>query len=63
MAESPGTWVKLGDLKWQFIPHKVKEEARKLDLTWAGAASLTKTFRTDGPSNEALMELGVHMQN
>ena len=61
MAESPGTWVKLGDLKWQFIPHEVKEEARKHDLTWAAAASLTKTFRTDGPSDEALMELGAHV--
>ena len=50
MAESPGTWVKLGDLKWQFIPHEVKEKARELDLTWEGAASLAKTFRTEKPS-------------
>ncbi|MGY8884694.1 MAG: hypothetical protein ACKVKI_04190, partial [Flavobacteriales bacterium] len=61
MAESPGTWVKLGDLKWQFIPHEVKEKARELDLTWEGAASLAKTFRTERPSDEALKELGAHM--
>ena len=41
MAESPGTWVKLGEQSWQFIPYEVKEEARKLDLTWEAAVSLT----------------------
>ena len=61
MAESPGTWVKLGDLKWQYIPHEVKEKARELDLTWEGAASLAKAFRTERPSDEALKELGAHV--
>ena len=42
MAESPGTWVTLGDQKWQFIQYEVREEARKLDLTWEAAALLTK---------------------
>ena len=51
----------MGDLKWQYIPHEVKEKARELDLTWEGAASLAKAFRTERPSDEALKELGAHV--
>ena len=55
-----GSWVKLGDIKWQFIPQEVKNEAHKLDLTWAAASSMTKTFFPEGPSEEALAKLGAY---
>ena len=60
MADSSGTWLKLGYEKWQFIPEEVKEQASKLDLTWEGAAVLTKFCRPNGLSKEALIELGEH---
>ena len=63
MAESPGTWVKLGEQTWQFIPYEVKKVARKFDLTWEAAASLTKALSSEQPSNEALMELRAHIHN
>ena len=52
MAESPGTWVKLGEQSWQFIPYEVKEVARKLDLTWEAAASLTRAFDLSNPAKK-----------
>ena len=64
MAESPGTWVKLGEQSWQFIPHEVKQVAHKLDLTWEAAATMSEALSsTVQPSDEALKELGAHMHN
>ena len=64
MAESPGTWVKLGEQSWQFIPHEAKQMAHKLDLTWEATTTMMKALSsTVGPSDEALKELGVYMHN
>ena len=64
MAESPGTWVKLGEQSWRFIPYEVKQVAHKLDLTWEAAATMTEALSsTVQPSDEALKELGAHMHN
>ena len=46
MAESPGTWVKLGHQEWQYIPPSVSEQAYKHGLTWNVAVEMTKCFRT-----------------
>ena len=46
MAESQGTWVKLGEQSWQFIPHEVKQMAHKLDLTWEAAATMAKPLNS-----------------
>ena len=64
MAESPGTWVKLGEQSWQFIPREVKQVAHKLDLTWEAAATMAKPLNsTMEPSDEALKVLGMYMHN
>ena len=39
MAESQGTWVKLGEQSWQFIPREIKQVAHKLDLTWEDSSN------------------------
>ena len=58
MAESPGTWVKLGEQSWRFIPYEVKQVAHKLDLTWEAAATMMEALSsTVQPSDEALKEL------
>ena len=65
MAESQGTWVKLGEQSWQFIPREIKQLAHKLDLTWETAATMAKPLNsTMEPSDEAIKVLGeYHMHN
>ena len=63
MAESPGTWVKLGHKEWQYIPLSVREQAFKHDLAWNAAVEMTKCFRTGEPDDDAVMTLGKHMSN
>ena len=65
MAESQGTWVKLGEQSWQFIPREIKQLAHKLDLTWETTARMAKPLSsTVEHSDEALKELGVyHLHN
>ena len=63
MSESPGTWVKLGNKERQCIPPLVREQAFKHDLTWDAAVKMTKCFRAEKPSCDAIMKLGMHMSN
>ena len=61
MAASSGTWLKLPNEKWQFIPPEIRAQANRLDLTWDNAAKLTKfCCPDDEPSEEALFELGEY---
>ena len=63
MAESPGTWVKLGHQEWQHIPPSVREQACKHGLTWDAAVGMTKCLRTGDPDDDVVMTLGKYMSN
>ena len=63
MAESPGTWAKLGHKEWQYIPPSVREQACKHGLTWDAAVEMTKCFRTGGPDDDVVVTLGEYMSN
>ena len=51
MADSSGTWLKLPKVKWQFIPPEIRDQASKLDLTFAVVALLgvTSTISMEPP--------------
>ena len=65
MAESQGTWVKLGEQSWQFIPCRIKQMAYELGLTWETAATIARPLNSAvEPSGEAVKALGMyHAQN
>ena len=65
MAESQGTWVKLGEQSCRFVPREIKQLAHKLDLTWETTATIAKPLNsTMEPSDEAIKVLGMyHMHN
>ena len=63
MAGSPGTWVKLGHKEWQYVPPLVRERAFTRDLTWDAAVEMTKCFRTEKPSNDAITTPGTRTSN
>ena len=63
MAESPGTWVKLGHKEWKYIPPSVREQACKHGLAWNAAVEMTKCFRTGEPDDDVVMTLGKYMSN
>ena len=63
MAESPGTWVKLGHQERQYIPPSVREQAYKHGLTWNVAVEMTKCFRTGEPDDDVVTRLGKYMSS
>ena len=63
MAESPGTWVKLGHQEWQYIPPSVRDQAYKHGMIWNAAVDMARCFSTEEPDDNIVMSLGQYMSN